>query len=401
MIEVDSSGLTIQTYEEILEDIQEEFRSRISTAIATSLGSMAGQLQRIMALREYQAQERALALYQALDPRLSEGVFQDRQNALLGLERLPNTSAVVSGTATGTSGTVINNGVLLTVGGSQFAVTNGPYTIGAGGTVSGVELTATEFGEVDVATLGAWTIDTPVTGFDSFADDSQSIYGRLVETSTEYRTRAEVERYRRSSQTLRAIEASVSSVEGVTYARAWDNITTEPTDADGIPYGAINVVAEGGTDADVAQAILDAAPAGHDLYGWPTPSGSFVSVTIGSGTLSEIVEFNRVTEFDLWIRVSVVTSTSEELAPDDADLEAAIDAALLEYTTANWQIGTDVLPYKLIGAISAAGIDGIDSITVEHSTTSGSGPWSSAKLPISIRQRAVYSSARLVVPTPT
>lgn len=377
MITFTDAGLEIDDFETILSEIQTEFRTAFGASIATNISSSAGQLQRLLATREAQWQESLLDLYHSLDPRLAEGVMLDRSHSLLGITREAARYATVLGTATGTATTAIANGVRLSVGGYVFAVTNGPYVIGGGGTVTGVELVAEEVGEVDVSLLGAWTIVDNVAGFTSFNDTSQTDLGRLVESNAEYRVRAELERYRRGQGPLAAIEAAVSDIDEVSYVRAWHNITTDPVDSNGIPYHAINVVVEGGTDAEVAAAIWASGPAGHEFFGAE-------SVTVENN----IVSFDRVEEVPMYVRATLTTSTAEDTAPDD--LEDLVETLLLAYTAENWGIGTDVVVHKLTGAL--AGIEGVDAVVCQTSLDGIS--YATTKRTIAINQRAVLTAAR-------
>lgn len=377
------NGLFIDDYETILADVQQDFRDKFGNSVKTDLDSAMGLLQALIALRESHLQEVIQLLYQSTDPRLAEGVRLDQANSLLGITRLDAAPAQVLGTATGTPSTSIPDGTRVSVGGYIFETSGGPYAIGGGGTIGSVLVVAQEDGEVDVSTLGAWTILDAVSGFDSFDDDSQTVDGRLKETDTELRARAEVERYRRSQANLDAIEAAVSQVEGVTYVRAWHNITTDPTDANGIPYLAINVVVQGGADADIAQAIWDSGPAGHLFY------GTDVSEVVVDGPASHTISFDRVDDVGLYVRATLTTSTSEESAPDA--LEDLVDTLLLAYTAANWDIGTDVLPYRLSGAL--AGIAGVDAISIE--TSLNGVDWTTTKRSITIREQAILTEARI------
>jgi len=248
---------------------------------------------------------------------------------------------------------------------------------------------------IDVSTLGAWTITDTITDWTEIDDTSQPIAGSEVEIDGAYRQRAEIERYKRASGPLPALDAGVGSALSVSYARAYENVdaSTDP-DADGIPYDAINVVAEGGLDADVAAAIEQYGPAATFYHG-------ATSVTIGTGTRARVVSFDRVEDVDLHIRATFTTSTSDDAsdALDQAALELAAEAALLEYTTAQWGIGVDVIPAKLAGALSTSGIPAIDDLVVEVSLDGSS--WQTTKQAITIRQRAIYSAARVTVPTPS
>lgn len=383
----DDNGVVANTYEEILASVQVDYQAQWAD-IETGLSSSAGQLMRIQARREHQLQEKILQVYTQLDARFAEGVHADRAHANIGVTRLPDTPAEVVGTATGTATTVIPNGTRVSVGGFVFATTGGPHTIEAGGTVSDVRVVAEEPGAVDVSALGAWTIVDVVAGFDSFDDDTQPIGGRLVETTPEYRSRAEVARFSRSIGGLNAIEAAVSAVPGVTYVKAWHNVTVDPVDAEGIPLYAINVVVEGGDPAQVALAIWQSGPGGHVFY------GTDESEVVVDGPAQHTIGFDRVTEIDMWAKATLVTSTSEEVAPDG--LEALVKDLLVAYADANWTMGTDAISHRLEGALST--LSGVDSITVELSLDDGAtDPYSTAKRAISIRERAVLTAPRVTV----
>lgn len=389
MINFGPSGLTIDTFDVILADVQADFRLAFGSNIATDVNSSAGQAQRLLANREAQVHEQFAALYQSMDPRLAEGVPLVQRNSLLGIEPEAADQAEVLGTATGTAATVIPNGTRLSVGGVEFETIEGPYVIGGGGTVADVRVRAIDDGPVLVSTLGAWTILDTVLGFTSYDDVEQPNPGRLVETNTEYRARAEIERYRRGTGPLAAIEASVSRVSETTYVRAWHNITTDPVDANGIPYLAINVIVDGGEDDDVAAAIWASGPAGHLFYG----TDETVLVPDGVGGVVSI-SFDRVENVRTYVRATLTTSTvgaEEPVAPDD--LEGVATAALVAYAAAQWGIGTDVLPHKLVGAL--ASIAGVDGILIETSLDGMA--WSSAKRAMTIRERATLAAADVTI----
>lgn len=386
-----SAGLTIQTYAEVLDDVQSEFRARISARVATGAASLLGQVQRIVALYHYRDQEKLQQLYQSLDPRLAEGVHLDQRVSDLGLTREPATRAEVLGTITTTDTATIPDGTRYSVGGFVFSSIDGPYSRTGAGTIAGVRLRSELYQPIDVSGLGAWTVIDAIANVTGFDDTSQPIAGRVAETDAELRRRAETERFARASGPLEAIDAGVGLAEGVTYARAYHNVdpTTDPN-ADGIPYDAVNVVVSGGTDEDVATAIEQYGPAATRYFG-------AVEVTLGSGARARVVGFDRVTAVPMYIRVTVTTSTSESAsdALGTAELETAIEAALATYTAASWTIGKDVIPAELLGAVMSAGIPAIDAITVEVGDDGIA--WQTTKYPITIRQQATYADARVTV----
>jgi len=390
-----SAGLTIQTLAEALAEQQTEWRTRISARIATAADSFAGSIQGILALREYYLQEILQRGHQARDPRLASGAHLDIALSGLGVDREPAVRAEVLATVTSTGDISIPDGTRVSVGGFTFATIGGPYARTGAGTIEGVRVRSELYQPIDVSTLGAWTITDTITDWTEIDDTSQPIAGSEIELDGAYRARAEIERYKRASGPLPALDAGVGSALNVSYARAYENVdaSTDP-DADGIPYGAINVVADGGLDADVAAAIEQYGPAATAYHG-------ATSVTIGTGTRARVVSFDRVEDVDLHIRATFTTSTSDDAsdALDQAALELAAEAALLEYTTAQWGIGVDVIPAKLAGALSTSGIPAIDDLVVEVSLDGSS--WQTTKQAITIRQRAIYSAARVTVPTPS
>jgi len=394
-LEFNSSGVSVETFDEVLDGVQENFRSSISTSIATSLDSSAGQMQRQIATPNQLIQEKIQQMYQAFDPRLAEGVHLDQRNSLLGISRLPAARAEVLGTATFSAAATLTDGFRVSVGGFEFSVIGGPYAILGAGTITDVRLRSSALQPIDVSTLGAWSLVDVLAGFDSFDDTSQPIAGRRVETDTEFRARAEIERFRRASGPLAAIDANVLSVTGVTYARAWHHVDPalgDPDPATGIPLWAINVVVEGGDDAAVAEAIQQSGPAGSLFY------GTDVSVVLGTDTFQQTYSFDRVSETDMWIRATLTTSTSEETGLAAGDLTSAVQTALAAFATSSWIIGKDALPVEVACAIIAADVPGIDAITIELSTDDGVGDaYSNAKRSISLRQRAVYDDARLTI----
>lgn len=383
MITFDANGLQFTTFEQVVEEIADDFRAAFGSNILTGVSSTFGQLIRIMAMRESKLYELIAAVVESLDPRLAEGAAQDARYSLLGITREAARPALVTGTASGTPATAIANGVRLSVGGYTFAVVDGPYVIGGGGTVE-IHLEAAEDGPVDVSILGAWSILDTVSGFDAFDDTEQTDAGRLLETNAEFRERAEVERYRRGQGPLVAIEAAVSAIEAVEYVAAYHNVTVDPVDADGVPLHAIHVVVVGGDPAEIAAAIVASGPAGHLFYG----VDESVEVTTGSDT--QVVGFDRVTSIPIYVRATLTTSTAtDESAPDD--LEDLTVAALVAYATARLQIGVDVLAHRFAGAISSTA--GVDDILVETSLDGVT--WSTDKIEISNTEQAVLTAARV------
>jgi hypothetical protein len=398
---LDSTGLTTQTFDEILEEIIVAMGAALSLTDAqtnrmrTGVQSTLGQIVRVEAERDAIGQEALLTVYNALSFQ-AEGAQLDRVVRLLGMTRIPEERSLVIGTATGTATTVIPTGARLQYNPREtvWLVVDGPYVIGGGGTVEiqvESEIPLDNFVALDPDSgFDDWTILDTVVGWSdvgAFESTEQPIDGHAVETDAALRSRAEVEAFRRGQGPLKAIEASIRSVTGVTYARVYENRTLV-TDSDGIPGKAINAVVEGGADADVAEAIFLSRSAGAEVYGTDVTED-----VVDDWGFSHAMAFDRVDDVPIWIRATLTTSTSEETPPPD--IEDTVDALLLEFAEEQFGIGDDVLPWRLAAVVHVGGYPGIDDVLIELSDDGVS--WQTTKYAIGIRERATFTAGNTSV----
>ena len=397
---LDSSGLTIQSFDAVLEEIIAAIGSALGLTAAQTqrmregVQSTLGQLARIEAERDVVAQESLLAVYDTLSI-LAEGAALDRVVQILGMTRIPAALSRVTGTAAGTAGTEIPAGARL-----RYNPTSTTWVVFSAATISGggsVALTIErETAGADEVALDPdtgfddWTILDTVVGWSdvgAFESSAQPIVGREVETDAALRSRASVEAFRRATGPIKAIESAILEVDGVTYARVYENRTLE-SDANGIPAKAINAIVSGGDAAEIAAAIFSARSAGSETYG----TSETEDVTDSYGFVHSI-SFDRVTEVPVWIRCTLTTSTAEDTAP--VGITDTVETLLLAQALASFGVGADVRPYVLSGAVFAAALPGIDAVLVELSTDGSS--WGTAKIEIGIRERATFSAAHTSV----
>lgn len=341
---------------------------------------------RLTALRDVAGQEALLEVYRRLSW-YAEGSHLESVVALLGVERRAQSTSRLAFTVEGSNGTSIPLGSRWRYEptGSTWVQTSATVLI-AGGT-SAVTLESEAPGEPDEVTLSdaTWTSLDGIAGVSDAYATEQPIVGAPVETDPQLRARAAIEAYRRGQGPLLAIEAAVAAVDGVTFVRAYEN-TDETTDADGIPSRAIYVVVDGGAEAGVVAAILASRPAGIYLHG----SDHAVVSDLGSGRVIT-VRYDDVTETPLWIRATIETSTSEELAAGDVTTQC--EALLLERALALATIGGDVLPRKLAGALDD--VNGFDGVDIELSDDGVIWLAAGAKWPIGINERPLFAAARV------
>ena len=397
---IDATGLTIQSFDDVLE--------AIIVAQATALGltpaqtqrmrlgvqSTLGQIVRVEAEREVMAQEALLAVYNALSID-AEGTQLDRVVRLLGMTRIPAALSRVTGLATGTPGTTITVGARL-----RYDVLETTWEVTAGGVIPGggtlsitIEREAAGADSVPLdpdTDFDSWTILDSIVGWSdvgSFESVTQPIVGREIELDAALRSRAEVEAFKRGQGPIKAIESAILEVEGVTYARVYENRTLV-TDANSIPGKAINAIVVGGAAADVAAAIFRSRSSGAQVYG----TDETEDVTDEWGFV-HAMPFDRVDAVNVWVRCTITTSTAEDDAP--IGVATTVEDLILAQAATSFSIGDDVRPYVLSGSIFAAGLPGIDNVLVELSYDGAS--WVTTKLAIGIRAQAAFSAARVSI----
>ena len=268
---IDSAGVTpteLAVYKTALENV---FRAAFGEDLVLASETPQGQLIGIMALSLAEVDEVAVAVANGLSLQHASGLQLDALGSLLGLRRIGQERSTVTVTVTGTAGTIIEAGALArTAAGDQFALDN-RIVIPSGGSIS-AGMRSVDYGPI-VAAAGALSmIVTVVSGWTGITNAAAATPGRNAETGPEYRARMAFELARNSRDGLEAIRGRVLSVEGVTRALVVENATASTVTVQGFDIAArsIFVVAEGGTDADVAAAIFAAKPAGIGTSGSTT-----------------------------------------------------------------------------------------------------------------------------------
>lgn len=122
---------------------------------------------------------------------------------------------------------------------------------------------------------------------------------------------------------IESIYAGVLALDGVTYCRAYQNITGS-TDGRGIPAHEVALVVLGGDDDEIAETLFNRVPAGVNTYGTTT-----VSLTDVQG-FSYDLNFSRPAEVPIHVEVDV-TVVDSSVYPSDGD--AQIIAAILAYVS--------------------------------------------------------------------
>lgn len=219
--------------------------------------------------------------------------------------------------------------------------------------------------------------------------------GRDLETDAELRLRREELLRASGAGTLEAIRSTVRNVDGVTQAFVFEN-DSNVTDGDGRPPKSFEVVAAGGLDQDVGQAIFDTKPIGIETYKQPGPNGVTVAI-IDSQAISHDINFSRPTETRMYVAVTVRVDSDVFGAGDQTAGEQEVKEAI-EAVGDALTIGEDVIINKFLCApFGVAGVIDVTAMAIEDTSP----PTNTSNISIDDREIATFSDADMTVTVTT
>ena len=247
-----------------------------------------------------------------------------------------------------------------------------------------------DFGKFVLPKNSITDIVTTIAGFDSCYNLSVPFYGRLRETDIEFRQSLLKKIASRSSGMLESITSAIlENVAGAVGATAYEN-TGDDNDGSGIPPHSIEVVVDGGDNAEIASIILNTKAAGIGTHGnvsvdVPTSFGDTVTV-----------RFNRPEPVYVWYKVAIMRNSSQLLPPNYAELiKIAILECMSELSSGDAVITQDYISHIKTLCTGLAYID----ITIGSTTSSTATPtsYTERNLFVTSKQKALSSSDRIEV----
>lgn len=405
--EVTSAGLNIQTIAEIKAEAEQSYRSQYGNDVDVSPGSVFSKQIGTYVEREALIQQLVQRIVAGFSRDGAEGVDLDAITYLFGSVRNPATqSKSVSGRCTGTPATFIPNGsqVNQTTPGTTWTIVDGVdgappygYTIGGGGDVTPVTIEAVDTGPLVFASGSAFTIATPVAGWDVFdvvSDIETYETGRDIDPDGLVRVRGAEEIFSNGND-ISAIKANVLRVVGVTECQVFENRNCMFTSPEGIPPGEVFVQVTGGDELQICQAILDTIPPGTDTFG---NIQHFLPDVEGN---SREMNFSRPSLLRIHVEATIALSNAEGTPP--ANVLAVVSQAILDFGNANNGVGQDVLYQQFVGVVFTAlkdiytGKFALQQVDIRVGSGAPPPTLAAANIPISIFQRADYDSDDIII----
>ena len=285
---IDLTGISTPSYNDIYQSLIASFQQVYGSGIYISVDSQDGQWLAILARAIYDTNQAAVAVFQAFSPTYAQGAGLASLVKINGLTIAVPTNSTAVGTAVGTAGTIISNGVVQDASNNLWNLPPS-VTIPIGGSVA-VTVTAQNKGSVMALAGTINKIYNPQYGWQTFVSTTDATIGNPSESDTTLRLRQSVSTALPSLGIRDSIYAAIGNVIGVTRWTVYEN-DTGSTDANGVPSHSISCIIAGGSTTDIANAIGGRKlPGGQtygttvttyfDIYGLPTYINYFVLANI-------------------------------------------------------------------------------------------------------------------------
>ncbi len=336
---ITSTGLSIPTYQEILEELINEMKAIYGQDIYLGNDSQDYQMLSIFSLKIYDIMQLLQMVYNNRGPSTATGSGLDSIIKLNGITRKSGIHSTCPVVLTGTPQTQIRNGVVEDITGYSWSLPD-TVTIENTGEVT-VTATCQVLGPI-VSSIGDINkIVTPTLGWDSVANIEAATVGQNVEKDSEVRARQAISVASPSLSVLETLKSSLSTIKNVTQSRIYENDTSE-TDNNGLPSNSITAVVDGGSDLDVA----------NILFKKKSP-GVFTNGTTAVDVIDAFGETNTIrfyrsspVDSDVVVNVKKLSGYTDQIT---ADIKSRIANLLNSY-----KIGDDVSVSSLWGAALSA-----------------------------------------------
>lgn len=308
----DSNGLQVATRTELLEALTQAFQTIYGADANLDQSSPDGQLLNIFAQGGVDIRELLMQIYNSFDPDNCSGRILDERCAINNIFRKGGTFTTVPIDIT-TNRTVTLQGLdenyndvnatgytIQDGAGNQFVLVS-TQTLQAGTTR--VLFRSKDIGSVQT-TLNTITIPvTIVLGVVSVNNPVDATEGKNEESDYDLKVRRRQSVSIGSSGYLNGLLATVLQLDGVTDAALYENFTGE-VDANGTPAHCMWLVVEGGSDADIADAIYRKKSYGCNMRG-------NITYTITTVSAQQFVaKWDEPTEQELYLKFDIIPTSS-------------------------------------------------------------------------------------------
>lgn len=387
---VTNTGVIVPDTADVKTQVQNEFKEALGQDLSLEDSTPQGRLIDAETIARKAVLTNNAQIANQLNPNTASGVYLDAICAITGTTRNGATRTQVLATVSGVPGTVIPAGSQAkTSAGDLFSIVNN-YTIPGNGS-GNTYFQAAETGPVACAINTLTQIVTAVPGWETINNPIAAVIGTDMESDSSLRLKRAQQIYKGESL-LDAMTSALLQVPGVLSVFVDDNYTNGTKIVDGVNLDAhtIYVVVDGGSNADIAQAIWK-----HKSLGCGYTGSESVVIT-GNFGQTYTVKFSRPTYKAIQVAVSVN-------APNNAnttDVVADVKAALVAWANGEvpgvdgLKLGVDVSPFEAASAITTQ-IPDLFVTSVEVAPTSGT--LDTDTIDIKVHEKATLADSDITV----
>ena len=340
---VDSKGLHIPTYNDILEKLVASMKQIYGDDIYLDNSSPDYQLLSIFALVQADTMQTMAYAYNARSPETAIGASLDSVVKLNGIKRKAASQSTCQVKITGTPFTQILNGAVKDRAGLIWDLPSNVVIDSSGITYTVV--TCRKAGAVSALAGDITQIETPTYGWISVENKVAAVLGNTEETDAQLRERQTISTANPSQTMLAGTKGAIAALKNVSRYAVYENDTNVESVTEDNPHGlpahSVTCVVEGGTDEDVAEAIFL-----HKGIGCYTHGDVVVEYTDQNDYINRI-RFFRPDYKDVFVKVVIKKYTGYI-----SSMTTKVREAVYEYLAA-LTIGSDVSASVLSNIIAA------------------------------------------------
>lgn len=384
MPSITSSGITIETINDVIDFLTNGYKSIYGNDINIDQNTPDGQLIGIHAKLNADIQESLVALYNSFDPDLAVGHALRKIIKLSGLTGNPATRSTVTLTMILSQPMAFPSDYTVKDTLNQEWVIDTAIDLLAG--TFSIGFHAKEWGAV---TASINTITVPVTileGITSFTNPAIASIGIDEETDIALRQRRGRSVEKPSKSTLGGLIAGLLDLKGVTDVAVYENKTNAYDAVYALNEHSIWAIVDGGVTADIIKTMVQEKTGGTSLKGVTTGSyiETFTRADLSIFTYTHTSQFDRPNIINPYIRLTATTITG------------TTDPVLIKNAIAlkTFRIGEDITITALYAYVYQAGTNFIAS-ALEASYDGVT--WVSTILNAGYSDKFAITTARLMV----
>lgn len=314
--QISPTGISAPSYADILASLQASYRSIYGSDVYLDADSQDGQLLAIFANAVNDANNMAIAVYNAFSPSTAQGAGLSSVVKINGLARLTPSKSTATVNIVGQAGSLITNGIIADANDNHWSLPVS-VTIPVGGAIT-VTATAVNAGAIDAAANTITKIITPTRGWQTVTNPADAVAGAPVEGDATLRRRQAVSTSLAAVSVLDATVGAIANLAGVTMWAAYEN-NTGSTNGLGIPAHSIAMVVEGGDATQIAQTIARQKTPGTGTYGTTT---EVVTDPIG---VPSTIHFFAPTHVTMTVAIGIKALTGYVSTTGDALITAVVN----------------------------------------------------------------------------